>query len=67
MEVKREFCSRGCGSKTEDYSGVCSRCRSGRSSNYNKGRKEISVDEMQRRESLAEVYLDMKEGWPYPD
>ena len=67
MEIKREPCKRGCGRKTDHYSGVCSKCSRGDASTMNHGRKEISVEECQRRESLDEVYLNMADGWPYPD
>lgn len=67
MEVRREFCTRGCGSKTDDYSGICSKCSGGHASKFNHDRKQLSIEELQRRESLDEVYLNMEEGWPYAD
>lgn len=64
---KKRVLQIGCGSKTDDYLGVCSKCRSGHAHHFEHGRKEISIEELQHRETLDEVYLDMEEGWPYKD
>ena len=64
----RAYCKNGCGVKTFDWTGVCSRCRISPHRKLSKSKRGyISIEELERREMMDCITLNIQEGWFYPD